>query len=100
MVYDIIATILLIMLVVLLINPHILKFLKRPTRWKAFGIWLLIFYITFLIYESTPTGKADFEQYHKNRPLYIETYSSPPPKIYPVWDIFMMYPIEDTVKQK
>ena len=45
----------------MLINPKILKFLKRPTRWKAFGVWCIAYAILFSIWAYT-FGEPEFAE--------------------------------------
>ena len=58
-----------IFLVVLLVKPQLLKFLKKPTRWKAVGIWFAVFCIVINIYTQTPIGKAEFADMQAKRQL-------------------------------
>jgi energy-coupling factor transporter transmembrane protein EcfT len=78
MILNIIATVFLILLPILIIFPKILIFLKRPTRFKAICIWLLVFFCVFTIWTHTSVGKIEYEAYIANRPPQKENYYSPP----------------------
>jgi len=48
-----------ILLVIFLISPQKLKFLKKPNRIKVFGLWIVVTGILFGLYEQTPQGKEE-----------------------------------------
>lgn len=44
-------------LIIIFVEPKVLKFLKRPTRLKGFGLWLILLIILTEFYSSTSEGK-------------------------------------------
>ena len=94
-------------LIVLLINPKILKFLKRPTRWKAFGVWCIAYAILFSIWAYT-FGEPEFAAHQEAQkqkaieewehwrlttaPVSSINYVPPQRKTYPAWDFFRVHP--------
>ena len=75
---NIITTIFVILLIVLLVNPQLLKFLKRPTRWKAFWLWFIAYCVIINIYHLTPTGKAEYAELIANQLQKEEIYTPKP----------------------
>ena len=69
MISDILSIILIAILFFLLVKPEKVKFLKRPTRIKIIGIWMLVAGILMSIFWATPIGKAEYAEYQaKNTP--------------------------------
>jgi hypothetical protein len=81
MISYIITAMCLLSLCVLLTKPKLLKFLKRPTRFKAFWICLFVYGLILQIWHFTPAGKKENEEFKAN---------NPPQQIY--------YPASDTTK--
>jgi len=64
----VISIIFFVILVYLWAVPETLTFLKKPTRWKVFWLWMLVFSIVIKIYTLTPTGKAEYDKLIANQP--------------------------------
>ena len=93
-----------IALIIILVKPSILKFMKPPNRKKGLLFWFLTYIVVYLIYTDTPTGKKELAEYkdkhpeifkvtehqgeEDNLPLY---YYRKPPDTNEVYYIFPLY---------
>jgi hypothetical protein len=101
-----------IALIIILIKPSILKFMKPPNRKKGLLFWFLTYIVVYLIYTDTPTGKKELAEYKDKHPeifkvtehqgeedvLPLYYYRKPQPR-YHMWDYLLLYPIEDNNNQ-
>ena len=56
-----------ILLVIFLVSPQKLKFLKKPNRIKVFGLWIATLMIVVTIYAQTQMGKEELRIAEENR---------------------------------
>jgi len=91
--------------IIAIVKPKLFKFLEKPTRAKALGVWLLFVILASMLisFPITPEDKATMRdakkaKYHYGEPVKISIDTENKPSNF--WHLFSIYPEKDTVKQK